>query len=215
MRALSLLVALATLLAGCASEPSTPAAIASPTPPAEDVDVEPGAEAERPDAGVEPPPPARVVAAFTNGTLTSVGAGSGEPVSVCCPSARASGENVDGVFTPDVALAGVVVELVWIDGTYDLDLWLYGPDHEQLLVPEANGTSISGSRGHMWYAADGQVGAPDGHVAIVVVEPEALALAGEWGWGVTSKTAPGVPFLVVVSLFYGEAPPEGYRAGAL
>lgn len=145
---------------------------------------------------------------FTNGSLTSVGFGMAEPVSVCCPQV-ATGEGTEGTFTPKEGLAGIVVELVWGDPTFDLDLWLYGPDHETVFLPEINGTGISSSRGHSWHDHHGQTGAPEGHVALAIAQPEDL-LAGEWSWGLSGKTGNAVGSTVAVSLFYGEAPAAGY-----
>lgn len=211
MRSSPLLLSLALFLAGCASEPSTPAAVPSAPPP--DLEAATDATADPDEMPDEAARVDRVVVTFTNGTITSLGAGtSGPPVGFCCLSARLSGQNTEGVFTPEKGLVGIVLELAWTDPTFDLDLWLRGPDYETLLVPEASDEGLRGSRGHSWYDAAGQVGSPDGHVAIVITEPEEVALEGEWGWQLTSKTSNATPFTVVVSLFYGEPPKEGYTA---
>lgn len=215
MRALFLLVTIA-LVAGCASDPPStaptakPSAPVTPTTDVDDDDPIEGADEEAGDADASPAP--RVVTTFVNGTITSVGAGSSEPVGFCCPTLARSGENLAGTFSVEAGILGVVVELTWTDPTFDLDLWVYGPDYEQVTPPEINGTSISGSRGHYWYDNSGQAGSPDGHVTIAIVDPESLALAGEWGWDLTSKTSNGTPFSVAVSLFYGEPPADGFSA---
>ena len=52
----------------------------------------------------------------------------------------------------------------------------------------------------------------DGRAALLVDDPEALALEGDWTWTVASKASAQLPFAVYVSAFLDAAPPEGYTA---
>lgn len=211
---LALLIAL--VLAGCATDPPEPPNATTPTASGANDDDAPSPEPNLNEAGDGSAdvalPSARIVTTFANGTITSVGAGASDPVRVCCPTAARSGENVEGAFAPGPDILGIVVEVAWADPTFDLDLWAYGPDYEVVTPPEVNGTGVSSSRGHYWYDNTGQAGAPDAHATITIVDPEELALVGEWGWGLTAKTSNATPFTIAVSLFYGEPPEDGFSA---
>lgn len=160
-----------------------------------------------------PPPPVapRVETLSWAGSITGVGAGakSSPAGPVCCFGANAAEENVGGSFDVPTALKGIVVELVWNDSTLDLDLELDAPDHAMPFPP----TGPQMHTGHWWYADGGTPGAPDRHATIAITDAEPLALTGAWEWYVIAKgPANEVAFTVYATLFYDQAPPDGFSA---
>lgn len=219
MRLPALLVAVALALAGCLAvpDPAPPPGRRdeAPAPAAEggeeaEPEGEDAAPVEEAAPGAAPGPSLRVM--VVNGTLTEVRAGvSAGVASLVFPAAGVAAEGTTGAFEGG-DVTGIVVELAWTDPVYDLDLRLEGPDAEAVFPPESSGGGLTFSRGHAYHAYGGNTGMPDGPLRLVVDDPEALALAGDWRWSVTSKTANGVAFTVAVSLFAGATPPAGYTA---
>lgn len=205
---LALTLALTLVLAGCAGQEPATRASAPPSPPIPG----PTPASESTTAPVGKEPSHRVVTKAWNGSVTAVAVGTSGAVSICCPTIVSDGENVEGAFTVEPNATALLVELVWADTLFDLDLAIYAPDHEFVSPPELNGTRITSSRGHSYYDTKGQIGSPDGHAAILLTQPEDVSLAGEWTWWIPTKSANGVAFTIHVTSFYGEPPLAGYTA---
>lgn len=240
MRALSLALSALLLLAGCVSKDEPVATAAAEEPPAEDAPVEappppptpPSSSESRPapsgppssNASSSPPPPPaappapappRVETLTWEGNLSGVGFGSAQslPAHLCCFGVVPAGENTAGAFDVGGTLQGIVVELVWEDAAFDLDLELNAPDAQTHVPPAVKGTTPALRSGHWWFADAGTPGAPDGHAALRIVDAAPLALSGTWTWSVLPKgPAHGVAFTVLVTLFYDAPPAEGFTA---
>lgn len=177
--------------------PSSPPPASSSPPPADE------------QAPPHPPPTPRVEVFAWNGSITGAGAGASTPAgaSVCCVSVAPVNENADQTFDVDVALQGIVVEVVWTDAAFDLDLLVTAPDYDVAPAPPEPYT------GHRWEALGGAPGQPEGHTTIAITEAEALALLGTWNMHVSAKgPANAASFALYVSLFYDEAPASDYTA---
>lgn len=229
----AILLALALLAAGCIGKPGedevvpaaeTEPAIFEPEPapspaptaasPAPSSSTAPAPSAS--NAAAAPPPeqaaPAtRVEVTMWNGTITGFGV-SPPQGPICCWWFAAAGQ-MSGEFDVPEAPTAILLELVWTHAQFDLELELYGPDWEIVMVPDPAAPATS--RGHSWSATGGLPGQPDGRAAILVTDPDALALTGTYAWRVgTEGAAHEAPFTVAVSLFYGETPPDGHSAFA-
>lgn len=185
--------------------PSPQPAAPPPAPPAPS----PAPAAQQPPQ--PPPPEPRVVVLAWSGNVTGVGgsvtAAPPPAPAVCCAQVAPAGENVDESFAVE-SPKGIVVELVWSDAQFDLDLVLEAADFDP-----AAPSPTQPYGGHRWIAGEGAPGQPDGHARIVLAEPEALAIAGDWTWRVNAKgPANAVAFSVYVSLFLDEAPPADHAA---
>lgn len=163
-----------------------------------------------------PPPTTRVDVLEWDATVTAVGASVPDPAGerFCCASVHGADESARG-FEVGAGLTGIVVELTWTDPAFDLDLILDAPDAKVGVPPEPNGADTTLSTGHWWVARGAGPGQPAHSAKIVVVDPEALALAGTWTWHANPNgAANAVSFHVAVSLFQGLPPPEDYSASA-
>ncbi|HUR70318.1 MAG TPA: hypothetical protein VM370_13820 [Candidatus Thermoplasmatota archaeon] len=164
-----------------------------------------GAAAAPPPANAPPPP--RVAVSSWNGSLTALGGGPGTP------AAQAVADNAKQTFDVAAGLQGIVVELVWSDEHFDLDLGLSAPDASAPLPPDPSALPETSS-GHTWSAAGGTPGAPDRHATILITDADALGLVGTWTWDVYAKGPVQASFVVYLSLFYDSAPPGDYSAVA-
>lgn len=201
--------------AGTATEPTpaTPAAKPTPTSPT------PGAPAPAANASSsasapapETPPAAPSVDVLTwNGTFTGVGVSPPEGP-VCCWWRPVAGES-EGTFEVARTPVAILVELAWDDAVFDLELQLFAPDWEVVMVPDPADPALE--RGHSWRATEGLPGQPDAHARILVTEPEALALLGTYAWRVGAEgPAHEAAFRVAASVFYDAPPADGHSAFA-
>lgn len=229
-----LALAIALLVAGCIKEepiaeaatedtdadPSGPTVVA-PTPTTPPPSSPP--PASTPPPATSPPPAAtqpaptpapapRVEVLAWNGSMTGLGAGAQAPPpgpSFCCAQVAPTAENADVEFTVG-ALKGIVVELVWTDPQFDLDLVVNAADYDVTPAPPEPYT------GHRWYAGGGAPGQPEGRAVLVLTDAEALAITGTWTAHVGAKgPANAVAFAIYVSLFHDEAPAADYTAAAV
>lgn len=181
-----LLLCAAVLAAGCigGDEPVDPLG-KPPTPPTGDVEPDPLPE----------PAPARNVSVF-NGTIAGVGN----------PAAgyfRVEGDNLFAFDLPEGASA-IVVEVAWA-GADALDVQLDVPlDHCEPVDPAG-----------LFVDCPSPPPDQDGvsPARIEVVEPDALALVGEWRLGAWARSSTAaVPFTAYVTVFHGEKPAPAYTA---
>lgn len=186
-----------------ASEP-TPASPAPAPAPSPAPSPQPQGEPE-----AEPQPAPKVTVQTWEGSATGGGLGSAQPAPGLFVG-TVQGEGTSGTFAISPGTVGLVLELVWTDEAMDLDLALRGPDSG--MAPPSDPTAPSFDAGHVYASDGGAPGQPDGHAFIVVTDPEALALEGEWTWEVASKGSVEAPFTVYLSLFEGAPPAEGYSA---
>lgn len=234
MRALAILASLTLVLAaGCIKEDPIDAAtseeetpppvdptVVAPTPPTPS---SPPPASTPPPASSQPPPPAaeeppaaappapRVEVEAWNGSLTAVGAGATAPTGteVCCAQVAPANSNADVEFDVPSGLKGIVVEIVWADAQFDLDLIVTASDYDAVPAPPEPYT------GHRWFAGGGAPGQPEGHSTIVITDADALALTGTWSAHASAKgPANAAAFTLFVSLFYDEAPATDYTASA-
>ena len=125
----------------------------------------------------------------------------------------ASGDNVGGNFDVPTGLTGIIVELVWMDPQFDLDMRVDATDAADAVPPTANGTTVETQTGHSWVSAGGEPGQPNHAERIEITDADALALAGSWAWTVSPKgPANAVAFTIYVSMFRDMAPGADYTA---
>ena len=229
-----LALSLALVFAGCIKDDPVDAATEEGVPPAEEtapVDPTPATPAtapppasSQPPASSSPPPPPeppappppppapRITVYAWNGSLTAAGIGAAAPTGheVCCAQAAPANENADVEFDVESGLKGIVVELVWTDPQFDLDLIVTASDYDVAPTPPD-----SAYTGHRWYAGEGTPAQPEGHAAIAITDADALAVTGAWMAHASAKgPANAVAFTLLVSLFYDEAPASGYTAAS-
>ena len=233
MRALALLASLTLILAaGCIKEDPVDSATIEEAPPAADEPAPatptPTSPSSAPPASnppsssstTQPPPPEespapapapappRVEVEAWNGSLTGVGAAATTAgPEICCASVAPVNSNADVAFDVPAGLKGIVVELVWSDAQFDLDLLVTASDYAATPAPPEPYT------GHRWLAADGAPAQPVGRATIVITDADSLAITGTWGAHASAKgPANEVAFTMLVSLFYDEPPATDYTA---
>lgn len=188
--------------------PTTPPSSPPPSSPPPASPSPPPADGQPPPL---PPPPPRVEVFAWNGSITGAGAAASTPAgaSVCCVSVAPVNENTDQSFDVATALRGIVVEIVWTDEAFDLDLLVTAPDYDATPAPPQPYT------GRRWEALGGAPGQPEGHSTIAITDADALALLGTWKALVSAKgPANAATFTLYVSLFYDEAPASDYSAAS-
>lgn len=151
------------------------------------------------------------------GSITGVGAGiTVDNMYLCCVSAHQRGEGLTSDFPVGANATLIVLELLWDDANFDLDLLVTAPDYEFYLPPtfDPSGPRFRDSSGFSVYAGGGTIGQPDNPVRVEIADPEALALTGQWLWEVRSKTAHEVAFELNVSVEYGPLTDRAQDAGA-
>lgn len=193
MRLSSVILLASVLLAGCATpEPGEGSLTAASVVPAA-------------DAGPE--------TKFVNGTFSGIGLialpGYDCTTSLILPEEVASSDNFADTFEPGTNATAILLELRWNDAAIDLDFALRAPDAFGYGV--RNGAPQTSPSGHRYEACE--AGGPEPFASILVDDPEALALEGEWSWNVAQKDrAIEAPFTLAITVFKGSAPPAGFTA---
>lgn len=149
---------------------------------------------------------------FVNGTFSGLGIvtlpGYECTSSVIPPQQVANADNYADSFEPGGNVTAILLELRWNDASIDLDLALRAPDAFGYGV--RNGAPQTAPSGHRYEACDA---GPEPLERILVDDPEALALDGEWSWNLAQKDRTlDADFTLAITVFQGIAPPEGFTA---
>lgn len=184
----------ALALAGCIGSPAAPGPQGEGTNPTSGE----GPAGESPElrpVDVDPTVQPRLQQYPFSGKITA-GAGS-QMVGYVSPTGSAD-PHLFG-FVVDQGAVAIVAELAWDQPLMDLDLLLNAPSCD------ATGAGTCLTQG------DGMPGQGDSPVMLIVTG-DALAEVGDWTLGIWAKDGANVEFRTVVTVFYGDMPPDGYTA---